>query len=320
VRGALASLPDSIRQFRNAVLTAAFCGDLTAAWRASHLADEPAQELVGREHPRPNGDSRRRTISKEHGVYLDETLFGSLPKSWTYATVDDLLRANVLLEMVDGNHGSLYPRKEQFAAEGAVFITAKQIHDGDVDFQSAPRLKWEVARSLSKGWARGGDVLLTHNATVGRAARVSDGVSPFLLGTSVTFYRPNPAVLSPDYLFYVFLSPQWQRQLQSVMQQTTRDQVSIQKQAFFRVPVAPPAEQQRIAELLERTLGWLRSVERAVVSASSQVDEIERSALAKAFRGELVAQNPNEEPASRLLERLEDTGGRLVTPNGSIRE
>jgi type I restriction enzyme S subunit len=66
--------------------------------------------------------------------------------------------------------------------------------------------------------------------------------------------RLNPNVLDSGFFFYFLQSPLWQRQLAAIMAQTTRNQVSIQKQANFSVVVAPLAEQHRIVAKVEELL------------------------------------------------------------------
>ena len=73
---------------------------------------------------------------------------------------------------------------------------------------------------------------------------VEPGREPFLLGTSVTFYRLDDTAIDGGFFFFYLQSPLWQGQLGAVMQQTTRNQVSIQKQAYFRVPL-PSLNEQR---------------------------------------------------------------------------
>lgn len=72
------------------------------------------------------------------------------------------------------------------------------------------------------------------------------------------------------------------------------------------LPVAvPPAEEQ--AEIVRRAYELFQladSMERNCASATGKVVALTPSALTKAFRGELVPQNPNDEPASELLARL----------------
>lgn len=306
-REALAEVGPLLEQFRQSVLAAAFRGELTADWRAANPDVEPATELLRRVHHHDDGTKKRRRIKKKGTVPLPDHLFHELPASWTYASVDDCIRQGLLVDFVDGNHGALYPRKAEFGDDGITFITAKQINDGVVDFESAPLLNHENAQKLQKGWAKGGDVLLTHNATVGRTARTPLDIGTFLLGTSVTYYRCNHEVLDRDYLFHVFSSRQWQGQLESIMEQTTRNQVSIQKQAFFRLPIAPVEEQREIARLLDEFVRWIKTVFESAAASESDLTQLDQSILARAFRGELVPQDPNDEPASVLLGRIRET-------------
>jgi type I restriction enzyme, S subunit len=304
VQSNLNSLPSLVEHFRRSVLAAAFRGDLTADWRAENGLTQSAADIIARTQPRPLGFPARRRNRASGVVTLDEALFHQLPPSWVYGTVDELLSANVLLDIADGNHGSLYPRKEEFAPEGVPFVTASQIRANSLHLGDAPLLSSQKAKQLTKGWAQFGDVLLTHNATVGRVARVRTAAQPFLLGTSVTYYRPHPDWLNQDYLFYALLSPQWQTQLADIMQQTTRDQVSIQKQVFLKIPIAPPEEQAVCAHRLNEIFQMISRVENSVSESLQQLASLEAGLLTKAFRGELVPQDPDDEPASVLLERI----------------
>ncbi|WP_070885544.1 restriction endonuclease subunit S [Pseudomonas argentinensis] len=70
------------------------------------------------------------------------------------------------------------------------------------------------------------------------------------------------------------------------------------------VHVPPPAEQVEIVHRVEQLFAFADQLEAKVASAKSRIDHLTQSILAKAFRGELVPQDPNDEPASVLLERI----------------
>ncbi len=70
------------------------------------------------------------------------------------------------------------------------------------------------------------------------------------------------------------------------------------------VPLPPLAEQHAIVARIDAAFARARALLDAADSARSQLDELERSVLAKAFRGELVPQDPSDEPASVLLDRV----------------
>jgi type I restriction enzyme, S subunit len=300
---ALDAVPPLLDQLRQSILAAAFRGDLTADWRAKNPNVEPADILTGRVHSIEQY-KRLRKIEKSTPLYLDDALFPAVPPSWCYRSVQELFDFGLIVDFADGNHGALYPRKADFGESGALFVTAQQVENGEVRFEESPRLRADKAAVLRKGWARGGDVLLTHNATVGRTARVPLDAGEFLLGTSVTFYRLNPTGLDRDWFFYCLSGPAWQAQLDAVMAQTTRDQVSIQKQAFFRIAVPPLLEQMEVARRLETVLGYWRRVERVVKASAANLDLLEAAVLGRAFRGGLAPQDPADEPASVLLERI----------------
>ena len=73
-----------------------------------------------------------------------------------------------------------------------------------------------------------------------------------------------------------------------------------------KIEIAPVTveEQREIARLLDDFVGWIKTVDKCVADSSSSLTDLDQSILAKAFRGELVPQDPRDEPASQLLERI----------------
>lgn len=79
----------------------------------------------------------------------------------------------------------------------------------------------------------------------------------------------------------------------------------------LEVPLPPPNEQQEIVRRVDALLKTADALEARYRKAKAQVDKLTQSILAKAFRGELVPQDPNDEPASVLLERIKQ---KLIPP------
>jgi len=287
---ALTMRPDQIKTLHQTILNLAVRGKLVE----QDAADEPASALLEREFALPNGHERRRKIIKEAAIDASKGILTTLPATWKYVRIQDLYDAKILIDYADGNHGSLYPRKAEFGEEGVNFVSAKDLIDGRVNWAVCSKLNRTRADQLTKGWAQTGDVLLTHNATVGRVARVPEQTEPFLLGTSVTFYRLNKEGISPDYFYLVLRSPIWQGQLEAIMAQTTRNQVSIQKQAFFQVPVPPLAEQHRIVAKVDALMALCDRLEAALTTTYTT-----RTRLLEALLHEAL------EPAATALEAAE---------------
>lgn len=281
--------PNNAEELKGLILKLAMTGRLTSIWRSANPNVKSAKELFQEE--KPLGFKRKRKNFKDANFTLDSRVYSELPISWIYATVKELYDGFYIINYADGNHGSLYPRKGDFGDQGTLFVTAKQINKlGKVEWDKVDRLKQDKAELLTKGWAECGDVLLTHNATVGRVAHVEPNEidEPFLLGTSATYYRLNKDYLNQRFLYYVFCSPVWQDQLKQIMQQTTRNQVSIQKQAHFKIPIPPLEEQKAIVKVVNTLFKEVEQLESLtkeriqlkesfVVSASNRLTEAENT-------------------------------------------
>jgi len=176
---------------------------------------------------------------------------GSDHRDWPELSIGDLLSRGVIQLHKDGNHGSAYPRANEFGTEGIPFLTAKLVDDaGKIDIAAAPRLPDERANQLRFGFVLSDDVLLSHNATVGRVAIVPKYLGKLLVGTSLTCFRLDKAQLLPQYLAAFFRGKYFQNQLSAVMGLSTRSQVPVTTQRSLRVVVPPMSAQSSIASML----------------------------------------------------------------------
>ncbi len=107
-------------------------------------------------------------------------------------TIEELIASGAIVAHKDGNYGSSYPRVEEFGSEGVPFLTAKSLREGYVDIAGAPRLGDARADELTFGFVQTDDVLLSHNATIGRVAVVPQHKGRLLLALRSTFFRLNP--------------------------------------------------------------------------------------------------------------------------------
>jgi type I restriction enzyme S subunit len=70
------------------------------------------------------------------------------------------------------------------------------------------------------------------------------------------------------------------------------------------LPLAPAAEAIEIAKLIENAFSWIDRLVNDAKSARKLIDHLDQSVLAKAFKGDLVPQDPADEPTSALLDRI----------------
>src|SRR5262245_10793182 len=105
-------------------------------------------------------------------------------------SVRTLVERRVVERPIDGNHGEIHPKSEDFVAEGFPFIMASDIKGGRVDYAHCARISVRQAEGLRKGFAKNGDVLITHKATIGATAIVEYHDHPYIMLTpQVTYYR-----------------------------------------------------------------------------------------------------------------------------------
>lgn len=300
-----------ITRFRRNVLNVACSGRLTENWRKKYSNLESAVSALMKhamstiDQPR----NKRRMRSAKGLTLLDYSSY--LPKNWGWFKIRELVKKGAIIDVQDGNHGELYPRENDFGTHGIPYIGAEQIANGRVWLDEAPLLSFSKANKLRVGFAKPGDVLLTHNATVGRVAVLPLGAPEVILSTSATYYRVDENMLKRGFLAMVFRSGYFQNQLRTIMEQTTRNQVSVTKQVELSIQLPPIEEQQEIIRRVDALLDVIESIEQYCQKARIYVDQLTQSILTKAFRGELVPQDPNDEPASILLERIKKEKSKL---------
>ena len=130
---------------------------------------------------------------------------------------------------------------------------------------------------------------------------------------------PQPGLL-PEFLALALASPFGASVLATQTKGVAQSGINIADLRNFPVMLPPHAEQVEIVRRLKRMLATVERLEILTAELAERATQITPSILAKAFRGELVAQDPNDEPASVLLERLRAARGSADTaPRGGGR-
>jgi type I restriction enzyme, S subunit len=222
-------------------------------------------------------------------------LFGQ-DETWERVQLTELLGRGWITSHLDGNHGSDYPRKEEFVDAGVPYIAASAIKGGTVDFEEAKYLSPQRAASIRKGLAKDRDVLFAHNATVGPVAILSTDEDVVILGTSLTYYRCDPQHIHPEYLAHFMLSPTFTSQYAQIMKQSTRNQVPITKQREFFHVIPPISVQRRIADDLDELSTQTERLADIEAQKLVAFNELKRALLHQAFSGALKVKTIDEQP------------------------
>lgn len=207
------------------------------------------------------------------------TAIGIRDLSFELTTVGELVKRGVLERPIDGNHGEIHPKASDFVDEGVPFIMASDLKNGRVDYDNCAFITERQAEGLRKGFAKNGDVLLTHKATIGETAIVDYDQHPYIMLTpQVTYYRvKDHAVLKIRYLKAYFDSSLFQQTLQMLAGSgSTRAYLGITEQHRLPIILPPPDKQEKIAGVLATLEDLIANNQRRIELLESMAEEIYR--------------------------------------------
>lgn len=164
-----------------------------------------------------------------------------------------------------------------------------------------------------------GDLLVSRGngalRLVGKAALVSEGCDNTIFPDTAFRLRPNPVSADPRWLLWMWNAPQMRAQIEAVARTTAGIwKISQADISSFELPDMTIGEQHEIVRRIEHAFAAIDRLAAEATSAQKLLDPLDQAVLAKAFRGELVPQDPNDEPASTLLERIRAERAAAPTP------
>jgi type I restriction enzyme S subunit len=218
-----------------------------------------------------------------------QSVFSQRGKGWEEKSGGELVAEGTLVKPFDGNHGEIHPRKADYVDSGVPFIMACDLQNGTVDTERCTFIPRKLADSLRVGFAKDGDVLISHKGTIGRSAVLSTNDDYVMLTPQVTSYRvKNAGKLFNRFVRYYFMSPVFQREMiAAAADGSTRAYVGITKQLSLRFRFPSLIEQKKIAvevEGVERETDRLATLYERKLAC---VEALKKSLLHQAFTGKL---------------------------------
>lgn len=293
---ALDAIPPLLERFRQSVLAAAFRGDLTADWRAKNPDVEPADQLLARIEtpPRPPRYKSRSVavIPGDSALSLGNPRTEP-PRHWKWVPLVDVAR-------LESGHTPSRRRAEWWGGDVPwVGLHDAGRHHGRVITQTRETTNEAGLANSAARLLPAGTVCLSRTGTIGYAT-----VMGREMATSQDFANwVCTEAVEPHWLKLLFVHET--RALHGFSAQTTNIATIYYPELIsFHVCLPPIEEQREIVRRVESRIARATALGESVSLATGVLPELGRSVLAKAFRGELVPQDPNDEPASVLLERI----------------
>ena len=202
-------------------------------------------------------------LRKEQLAKLDQLvksrfieLFGdpeTNPMGWKCITVQQAINEKLIDKPLDGNHGEKHPKTSDYVPEGVPFIMANNLVDGRVDMEHCAFITKKQADSLDKGFAKDGDVLITHKGTIGRTAILHCTHPYIMLTPQVTYYRPIAGII-PEYLKAYFDTDYFQGVIGNIASVgSTRAYIGITAQQKLPLLIPAMEKQKEYASFVEQT-------------------------------------------------------------------
>jgi type I restriction enzyme S subunit len=282
-----------LKSYRHSVLKAAVEGELSRQWREAHKDElEPASELL----ERILQERREKFAGKKYNEppALDISELPALPDEWTWATIEQLSRF-----VTDGDHNP--PERVE---HGIPHLTAKNVANWTLTEKNCTFVSEEdFARVRKRYEPAANDIIITCVGTVGRTAIVPENYV-FSADRNLAVARLMPKGMNPTFLLFNLNTASAQRKMQSASGSTAQPHFYLRDIRAFAVALPPVAEQQAIIEEVERRLSVVDNVETTLEANLKHAEGLRKSILKQAFSGKLVPQDPDDEPASVLLERI----------------
>ncbi len=292
---ALQKAKAQLNRYRQAVLKAAVEGKLTAEWRAAHRGEvEPASALLERIRAERSKNPNGKTKALPR---VDAAELGELPEGWEWTQVEDIQK---LIQ-----YGT--SEKASRDSTGVPVLRMGNIQEGALNFDDLKYLPKNTPK-LSAVILEDGDVLFnrTNSAElVGKTAVYKRNYPKSVFASYLIRVKVDKKIFAPDLLSFFINSFHGRRYIGSVVsQQVGQANVNGTKLSQMPIPLPPLAEQEQIVAEVERRLSVADEIEKTVDASLKQAERLRQSILKRAFAGKLVRQDPSDEPAERLLERI----------------
>jgi type I restriction enzyme S subunit len=296
-RERLNRVPLILNRFRQSVLAAATSGSLTADWRLHQMGVADAKLLHGMlkvDHQTVGGHTRGNAslpTEDAHTLRCED-----LPVGWDVAELRDVCRPGRPI-----TYGILKPGPE--LEVGVPYIRVADFPGNKLRIEGIKKTSPEIDEQFRRARLLAGDLLLSIRGSVGRLICI-----PVTLeGANITQDTARLSISSRVNTAYVqlaLLSEDVQTRMKNATRGVAVRGINIGDVRALQIPLPSVEEQDEIVRRVEVLFSLAERLDTRLSAARAAAERLTPALLAKAFRGELVLQDPNDEPAAELLKRL----------------
>lgn len=192
-----------------------------------------------------------------------------------------------------------------YSEAGAFFIRSQDINTDSLDLTDAAFVSLPASSEGKRTRVKNQDLLVTiTGANVGKVARVCNNIPEAYVSQHVALIRLNEPALAAFVELYLKDIGSGRGILQRLAYGGGKPGLNLANLKELLIQLPSDEERIEIVRRVEQLFAFADQLEAKVSAAQKRIDALTQSLLAKAFRGELVPQDPHDEPASVLLERI----------------
>ena len=268
--------------------------------------DEPASVLLERiraekerlikEGKIKKGKKSAKTSDKPHYPF-------ELPKGWVWTTVED-----VCSKIGSGST----PKGSNYSKEGIPFFRSQNVYNSGIVMSDIKYISDEIHQMMIGTEVVANDLLLNiTGGSLGRCAVIPSNFEKGNVSQHVCILRP--IVIKPEFLHCFILSSFFAKSMK--ITGSGREGLPKYNLEKMLLPLPPEQEQERIVAETKRLQSFVDELETSCENMTKLVAQVKSKVLDLAIHGKLVQQDPNDEPASELLKRI-NPKAEIITDNG----
>lgn len=289
--------------YKQALLKSVFNGSITAKWRIENKEKSAYQELEDIKRIRKKRynleiqKGNRKKVKADYNITFKQD--EEIP-TWVSADLNNLIDINARI-------GWKGLTKKEYTTEGPLFLSVHSLNYGkNVVFKDAnhiTNLRYEESPEIK---LHVNDILLCKDgAGIGKVGIIKSLPDKATVNSSLLVINAKE-VFNPDFVYYFFLGPTIQKLVNEKISGSAIPHLFQKDIKKFNLKVPPKEEQNKIVDVLESRFTLVENLEKSITESLSNVIIFRHSILKKAFEGKLIEQNPNDEPAQILLQKIKN--------------
>lgn len=312
---------EQLKIYRQALLKHAFSGKLTKQWRAENAGKlESAEALLkrienerqqryqqqlkdweanGKQGSKPKAPKTLPPLTAEELAELSE-----LPEEWATIKIDGILSLEKK-PMSTGPFGTAL-KKSEHRSIGIPVLGIENIGNGVFLYGNKIFVSEEKGKELESFSVEANDIVISRSGTVGEICKVPDSLGKAYISTNLIRVSLNQKVINPDFFVYLFQSGSFvKEQVKNLCKGSSREFLNQTILSSLVFPLPSLEEQYQIVSEIDSRTSMVDQLDQTINAALEQTEALRQSILKQAFSGQLVPQDPNDEPAYVLLERIQ---------------